>query len=145
MEIWLPQGARNPHVGEIKEEYDISGITYLKFHGYFYYEDQTMPIERIFVRGRILYYVEILSKRTLEDTSKTFYDDDSEGYICLTPTAIIEITYRIIRTFDFDSGDEGLWECLKKIESQLEEENERDSNNRLENYYTKYPAARPQQ
>jgi hypothetical protein len=47
--------------------------------------------------GGKYYWIEILTKEEIEDTSEFWYDDDVGGNICLTPTAKIRITYTILK------------------------------------------------
>jgi hypothetical protein len=80
------------HFRDIKEITETS----ITFDGYFRAEPELLPVRRIFVRGKRWLLVSIDSVEELEDTSKGWYDEEEGGYIVLTPTAIIKITYRIL-------------------------------------------------
>jgi hypothetical protein len=77
----------------------------MRFNGYFYLEDETMPVERILIYKNIAYHLEIIEKRTYEDTSSSGEnnvdpDSDPAENITFFPTNIIEIKYRIIKRLE---------------------------------------------
>jgi hypothetical protein len=53
---------RSPYIRIL---YDYAPDT-LKFEGYFYLEEETMPVERILFHGEEMLHIEILQKRTQE-------------------------------------------------------------------------------
>ena len=69
---------------------------HIVFDGYFYIEDDTVPVERILRTKEANYHVEIYEKKTLEDTTTGSYDEELGGYISFFSTAIIDLRYRII-------------------------------------------------
>ena len=77
--------------------------TTLKFEGYFYLEDATMPVERILFRGDDMFHIEIVQKKTCEPESESdsdanaVYNGDPEDNIMFFPTAIQELNYRVIK------------------------------------------------
>ena len=84
--------------------YDYTADT-LKFEGYFYLEDDTMPVERILFRGDDMIHIEILQKAACEPASapesesgtNAVYNGDPEDNIMFFPTAILELNYRVIK------------------------------------------------
>jgi len=77
----------------------------MRFNGYFYLEDETMPVERILMYKNIAYHLEIIEKRTYEDTSSSGEnnvdpDSDPAENITFFPTNIIEMKYRIIKRLE---------------------------------------------
>ena len=61
---------------------------------------------------------------TLEDTSKGWYDEEMGGYIVLTPTALIKITYTQIQTLDSPEETERIH---NKLQEELATERERNA------------------
>jgi hypothetical protein len=82
-----------PYIQEVFEYTD----SVVMFNGYFRLESKTLPVRRIMESGGKYYWIEILTKEEIEDTSEFWYDDDVGGNICLTPTAKIRITYTILK------------------------------------------------
>jgi hypothetical protein len=115
------------HFGDIKEVTETS----ITFDGYFRAEPELLPIRRIFVWGsgptQKWLLVSIDSMEQIEDTSKGWYDEEMGGYIVLTPTALIKITYTTIQTLDSPQETE-------RIHNELQEElrTERERNAKLE-------------
>ena len=78
----------------------------IKFEGYFYLEDETMPVERILVNKNVVSHVEILQKITYDDTSNSttdneeLYNGDPEDNVVFFPTAMIELKYRVIKVLE---------------------------------------------
>jgi hypothetical protein len=91
---WLPHDTKNPYVHKlIKHEQNT-----ILFDGYFRLEDATMPVRRILYIHKELFLVEILEKKTIKDTSEYGeYDEELGGRICLTPTDLIELRYKLIQ------------------------------------------------
>jgi hypothetical protein len=89
------------HIGHVRIPYVEELLSHdsgsMVFNGYFYIEDDVMPVERIFHSNKGSFHVEIYKKTTMEDTSELGpYDEEVGGSICLFPTAIIELKYRVI-------------------------------------------------
>ncbi len=91
---WFPYEVKNPHIKELKKHEN----NLLVFDGYFRLEDATMPVRRILVIHNEPFLIEILEKKTIEDTSQYGeYDEELGGHICLTCTDLIELRYRLIQ------------------------------------------------
>jgi len=117
------------------------------FNGYFYIDDEAMPVERVFHSNKGYFHVEIYEKNTLQDTSEVDeYDEEVGGGICFFPTAIIELKYRVIEEIS-DKESYRIWDriiqletVIKERETQIQEEQhkrcmeewERESNERKE-------------
>jgi hypothetical protein len=89
------------HIGHVRIPYVQELISHepgsMVFNGYFYIDDDVMPVERIFHSNKGSFHVEIYKKNTMEDTSEFGpYDEEEGGSICFFPTAIIELKYRVI-------------------------------------------------
>lgn len=89
------------HIGHVRIPYIQELLSHeagsMVFNGYFYIDDDAMPVERIFHSKKGSFHVEIYKKTTMEDTSELGpYDEEVGGSICLFPTAIIELKYRVI-------------------------------------------------
>jgi hypothetical protein len=94
----------------------------ISFDGYFYLEDDVMPVERILSTEKGVYHVEIYEKKTLESTDKSKCvnddnNDDFESNITFFPTNIIELKYKIISILrsreEFDSIHQRIF-CLEE-------------------------------
>jgi hypothetical protein len=91
---WFPIGGRCPYSKKTFYHKDNK----LVFDGYFYLEDQTMPVKRIMCYNQNMFLVEIISKKTLDDTSVFGeYDKELGGSVCFFPTNVIELQYKIIK------------------------------------------------
>ena len=69
---------------------------FLEFDGHYYVDNKILPVKmHMNVRddneNSIGYLVILYKKKELEDTSKSFYDEDVGGNICLTPTNRIKL------------------------------------------------------
>lgn len=89
------------HIGDVRIPYIGELISHepgrMVFNGYFYIDDNVMPVERVFYSNKGSFHVEIYEKKTMEDTSEFGpYDEEEGGSICFFPTAIIELKYRVI-------------------------------------------------
>ena len=100
---------------------------HIVFDGYFYIEDDTVPVERILRTRDAEYHVEIYEKKTLDDTSTSSYDEELGGYISFFPTAIIDLRYRILHTI---TSSEQYADILERIDALEKGVEERDSVNR---------------
>jgi hypothetical protein len=111
----------------IKELKEITNTSIL-FDGYFRAEAKLLPIRSLLyiydkkLETFVVHLVTFDSKELLEDTSKTFYDEDFGGHRCLTPTELIRLTYTILYTFKND--DEADIQYYKKLLTEIEKENE---------------------
>lgn len=122
---------RNPYTSDIK--YFTSDT--IHFDGYFYLEDGVMPVERLFLKDSEMYYIEILEKKTVEDTSvytpttsaetntDSCDDDDDFGNICFFPTAIIQLKYRLIKKLDETDDFKQICERIVSLEPAVEIKN----------------------
>jgi len=70
---------------------------HIVFDGYFYLEDETMPVEHIIRKKSGDYHIEIYEKKTLDDTTQSSYDEEFGAYISFFSTAIIDLRYRILK------------------------------------------------
>jgi hypothetical protein len=90
----------------------------IKFYGYFYLENETLPVERILIIAYNAYHVEIYEKETEEDNRKCYNDDDggddeSENIIFF-PSNTITLKYRVLREL---ITAEDYREAVKRIQS----------------------------
>jgi hypothetical protein len=116
---WIPACTTNPYIQKLIKHENNTII----FDGHFYLEDEVMPIKRIMYVNDTLSLVEITSKKTMDNTSSYFYDEDVGQNICLFPTNVIEIQYNILK--EIASSKE-----LNKLQSEIiaDEEEIRDRN-----------------
>lgn len=100
----------------------------IRFDGYFYLEDAIMPVERIIWLNNQLLHIEITAKKTLEDTSNysLVEDDDDCGpyYVCFFPTAIIELTYRILSPLNHPDMEKAAIERITAAEVDVQRRND---------------------
>lgn len=95
------------------------------FNGYFYIDDEAMPIERVFHSNKGEFHVEIYEKNTLKDTSEYGpYDEEEGGHICFFPTNIIELRYRVIAETT-GKRHHALWDRIIMLEKEVKEREER--------------------
>ncbi len=107
------------HFGDIKEFTETS----ITFDGYLRAEPELLPVRRIFIVGSEWLLVSIESMETLEDTSKGFYDEEEGGYIVLTPTALLKITYKVLQVLE---GADTVKAVHDELVKELETERERN-------------------
>jgi hypothetical protein len=100
---------------------------HIVFDGYFYIEDNTVPVERILRTRDADYHVEIYEKKTLDDTTTSSYDEELGGYISFFSTAIIDLRYRILHTITSREQHSEILDRIHELEKGVEE---RDSVNR---------------
>jgi hypothetical protein len=100
------------------------------FSGYFMLEDGEMSVERIFDDGLNFYYVKILEKRTLEDTSEYMpfrgnkEEDDENAGSSFFPSGIIKLKYRIIKLIEYGSQEyEDICKRINRLETRVHEKN----------------------
>jgi len=117
---WESSTRRNPYMKEI--------ITnepgHIVFDGYFYIEDETVPVERILNTKEADYHVEIYEKKTLEDTTKGFYDEEFGGYISFFSTHIIDLRYRIISKIESIDQRVQIMNRIEELEKSIIERDE---------------------
>jgi hypothetical protein len=101
----------------------------MRFNGYFYLEDETMPVERILMYKNIAYHLEIIEKRTYEDTSSSGEnnvdpDSDPAENITFFPTNIIEMKYRIIKRLETSQELNAARIRIEEMTPEVERRNE---------------------
>ena len=111
---------------------------HIVFDGYFYIEDDTVPVERILRTRDADYHVEIYEKKTLDDTTTSSYDEEIGGYISFFPTAIIDLRYRILHTITSSEQHFDILERIDELEKGVEERNTINRKAREELEFSKY-------
>jgi hypothetical protein len=108
------------------------------FSGYFMLEDGEMSVERIFDDGLKFYYVKILEKRTLKDTSEYtpsigIKDDDENANIAFFPSGIIKLKYHIIKMIEYGSQEyKDICERINRLEYEVHQKNRTIYRERIE-------------
>jgi hypothetical protein len=96
----------------------------ISFDGYFYLEDDTMPVERILIKDDAWQHIEIYEKKTVEDTSiqttQTTSSNDEGDAICFFPTAIIQLKYRVIKLLNTREESERAKERIGRLEDAVQ-------------------------
>lgn len=93
----------------------------ISFDGYFYLEDESMPVERILIKDDTWQHIEIYEKKTVEDTSTSTTTSNDEGDdICFFPTAIIQLKYRVIKTLKTSEESERAKERIGGLEDAVQ-------------------------
>ena len=96
--------------------------TQIAFDGYFRYEPEVFtkekPVRRFMDFQGHAYVLGFTAKRTGEDTSSYFDDEDAGGAICLSPTEIIELDYVVLEK---DPPQERWPEIITAIRKENEE------------------------
>jgi hypothetical protein len=96
----------------------------ISFDGYFYLEDDTMPVERILIKDDAWQHIEIYEKKTVEDTSiqttQTTRRNDEGDDICFFPTAIIQLKYRVIKLLNTSEESERAKERIGRLEDAVQ-------------------------
>jgi hypothetical protein len=110
--------------------------TQIVFDGYFRYESELFtkekPIRR-FVKFQEHYYVlGFTAKRTGEDTSAYFEDEDAGGAICLTPTEIIELDYVVLEKDPSKERHREIIDEIRRENEELREANDLAMERRME-------------
>ena len=107
----------NPHIRSLKS---FTSDT-ISFDGYFYLEDDTMPVERILINDDTWQHIEIYEKKTVEDTSTPTTSSNDEGDdICFFPTAIIHLKYRVIQLLNTTEESERAKERIGRLEDAVQ-------------------------
>lgn len=101
----------------------------MSFDGYFYLEDETMPVERMIRFKDDILHVEFLEKKTYEDTSHsgndaTDPDGNPEDNITFFPTNVIELKYRVIKVLTSSIEINEVAKRLEEMEIDVEKRNE---------------------
>lgn len=110
--------------------YDYTADT-LKFEGYFYLEDATMPVERILFHRDGMFHIEILQKKTCEPESGSdsgvdaVYNGDPEDNIIFFPTAILELNYRVIKVLQSFQELEQARDRIQTLDAEVEVRDQR--------------------
>ena len=109
--------ATNPYIRTLKS----FTTDTISFDGYFYLEDDTMPVERILINDDTWQHIEIYEKKTVEDTStSTTSSNDENESICFFPTAIIHLKYRVIQLLNTMEESERAKERIGKLEDAVQ-------------------------
>jgi hypothetical protein len=101
----------------------------LKFEGYFYLEDETMPVERLLIHNNDVFHIEILQKLMDDDTSNSesdeeeFYNGDPEDNIVFFPTGIIELKYRVIKRLESMEEINQARDRIQTLDAEVEARN----------------------
>ena len=123
--------ATNPYIRTLKS---FTADT-ISFDGYFYLEDDTMPIERILIKDDTWQHIEIYEKKTVEDTSiptPTTTSNDEGDDICFFPTAIIHLKYRVIQLLNTSEEFERTKERIGRLEDAVQMRDQMLRTKRLE-------------
>jgi hypothetical protein len=113
------------------------------FDGYFYLEDSTMPVERILFLRTGYHLVEIIEKKTIEDTSEFGpYDEEVGGRICFFPTALIDLRYRIIKRLATADEQHEAEERIIEMEHEVEERDSEKRQERADREFNEYMASK---
>ena len=93
VQLW-PHSLKGPYINRLIALTDSK----LVFDGYFRIEPEMLPVDRILwlIEHKREYHIRITDCKRGKDTSTTWYDEDVGGHICLTPTEIIELTFKVI-------------------------------------------------
>jgi hypothetical protein len=101
----------------------------LKFEGYFYLEEETMPVERLLIHHNEVFHIEILQKLMDDDTSNSesdeeeFYNGDPEDNIVFFPTGIIELKYRVIKRLESMEEINQARDRIQTLDAEVEARN----------------------
>jgi hypothetical protein len=110
---------KRPYVGEVFSINIKKG--FIEFNGHYYIDKKSLPVKmHMNVRddneNSIEYLVILYKKKELEDTSKSFYDEDAGGNICLCPTNRIKLLFKIIKVISWKkNGMKGFFRKKRKI------------------------------
>lgn len=102
------------YIGKILEFSD----TYLKFDGHFRIPQKFLPIRHILELDDRNLLVRITKTEEFENTSTYFYDEEEQGKICLSPSAIIRLDYEIIREL---KTKEEYYDTLFELKKEMDE------------------------
>lgn len=120
---FLHYSLKGPYAQEILEVTD----TTITFNGYFRFENELVtkdrPIHRFFYKNKDLCWIAITGVKRGEDTSKSWYDEDVGGHICLTPTEIIEVEYNLLEINPNKERYRDLFVQMKEEDKQYSELN----------------------
>ena len=101
----------------------------LKFEGYFYLEEETMPVERLLIHHNEVFHIEILQKLMDDDTSNSesdseeFYNGDPEDNIVFFPTGVIELKYRVIKRLESMEEINQARDRIQTLDAEVEARN----------------------
>jgi hypothetical protein len=112
---WLPTAVACPYVKKLMSFTN----TKLVFNGYFYLENETLPVKRILCINNNFFYTEILKKQNVDDTSK--YSEIDEGRVCFFPTNIIELDFKILKKIECNKELSELYDEIIMEEHNVQE------------------------
>ncbi len=129
---------RTPHIRNL---FKFTQST-IVFDGYFYLEPELFseetPVKRIIGVYDQYYYIAITKRESLENTSK-YFDDEEHGRICLFPTEIIRLTYRLLeripsheRVNQLKAEMEAVEDALIKANDAVRREKDRKESERMQ-------------
>ena len=144
---FLPFLARSPYIRELLKHTENTIV----FYGYFYIENEILPLERIMIYKGIPYHIEFTKKIMKdEDKEEEVYSDDTikeeaeeiadsddsiAGRITFFPMNLIELHYKIIKVLTNDEV-ENVKKQIDEKEPEVEERNNRYTKLREKREYT---------
>ena len=115
---WFPHSLRNPYILNLHSSNDTSIV----FNGYFYMESDALPVERVILtQDDEWHHIQIVGKECGDSTSSYEYDEEEDYTMCLFPTEVITLTYRILQR---NLSDEDIRSIIYRITCDEEEEEE---------------------
>jgi flagellar motility protein MotE (MotC chaperone) len=143
---FLPFLAKSPYIRELLKHTEDTIV----FYGYFYIEDEILPLERIMIYKDIPYHIEFTKKiikeedkeeevhsdDTIKEEAEEIADSDDSiaGRITFFPMNFIELHYKIIKVLTHDEI-ENVKKQIDEKETELEERNNRFRKLREEREY----------
>ena len=134
---FLPFLAKSPYIRELLKHTEDTIV----FYGYFYIENEILPLERIMIYKGIPYHIEFTKKIMKdEDKEEEVYSDDTikeeaeeiadsddsddslAGRITFFPMNLIELHYKIIKVLTHDEV-ENVKKQIDEKEPEVEERN----------------------
>lgn len=104
------------------------------YNGYFNLEQETLPVKRVLYNRGKLFYVEILQKKVMEDTSKYFQLEEGMR-VSLFPTNCIELEYKILKEIPNTREFRRLCDSIEAEEPEVQE---RDRENKIRKQKEEY-------
>ncbi len=101
-------------IGDLKEFTDTS----ITFSGKFRVESEILPfrqIMNIYDASRNIIKSSLIlinTKKILDDTSNTYFDEEIGYHICLSPSDLIHLTYTTTHIFKSDNSDIEYWNSV---------------------------------
>lgn len=132
---FLPFLAKSPYIRELLKHTENTIV----FYGYFYIEDEILPLERIMIYKEIPYHIEFTKKimkeedkeeeevhsdDTIKEEAEEIADSDDSiaGRITFFPMNLIELHYKIIKVLTHDEV-ENVKKQIDEKEPEVEEKN----------------------